>query len=263
MSVNIKNAHIKNLHIGPGIITDGLVSWWNAASVRSYPRSGSIWYDLIKKNQNDGSLVNMSETNFSEEDGGVLVFDGSNEYVSVAHDTSLNFGVNSFSVSMWIKLTQNLGLGSLGSYIIGKRGLGTLGSYKGWQIKAINKFGDGWDLLDSGIDDGTRSDTTGTDTLQQFNRWYMVTMVYDSGASVVGLWIDKTRISVKNFVTTGDIDNTLPVEIFGTRYSDGAHYASPVQTTDGSIANVSIYTKALSADEVAHNYSVAESIYNN
>ena len=56
MSVNIKNAHVKNLHIGPRIITNGLVSWWNAASVRSYPRTGSIWYDLIKKNKNDGNI---------------------------------------------------------------------------------------------------------------------------------------------------------------------------------------------------------------
>lgn len=263
MSVNIKNAHVKNLHIGPRIITNGLVSWWNAASVRSYPRTGSIWYDLIKKNKNDGSLVNMSETNFSEEAGGVLVFDGANEYVNIPNHTSLNFGTGSFTVSMWVRLGNFLSWASAGSYIIGKRGLGTLGSYAGWQIKAINQYGLGWDLVDSGIDDGTTSYVAGTNSVFSFDKWYMISITYDSVQRRMGLWIDKTRRAVRNSVTIDTIDNILPVEIMGTRYLNGAQYSSPVEATAGSVSNVAVYTRALSEEEITQNYQVRLSMYNN
>ena len=71
MTVKIKNAQVNNLHIGPRIISDGLISYWNATSPYSYPRTGSVWYDLVRNN--DGSMVNMNSTNFSEDGGGALV----------------------------------------------------------------------------------------------------------------------------------------------------------------------------------------------
>ena len=43
----------------PNDYNRGLMASWNAASVHSYPHTGSVWYDLVK-NQNNGSLVNMS-----------------------------------------------------------------------------------------------------------------------------------------------------------------------------------------------------------
>ena len=91
MAVTINNAEIRNLQVGPTIITDGLVSFWTAASRLSYPRTGSIWYDMIIANRNNGSLINMSGTNFTEDAQGALVFDGTDEYMSVPSDSSLNF----------------------------------------------------------------------------------------------------------------------------------------------------------------------------
>ena len=261
MSVNIKNAHAKNLHIGPGIITDGLVSWWNAASIRSYPRTGSIWYDLIKKNKNNGSLVNMSETNFSEEDGGVLVFDGSDEYVSIPNDDSLNFGSNSFSVSLWVNLNTTLTWGNAGAYIIGKRGLGSLGGYAGWQIKARNSIS-GWRIVKTGLDDGTLSCQINTVTdLLTFDHWHMITLTRDT--SNILLYANNNIIGANSTAhSVGSISNTLPVEVLGSVYYNHANYGFPVQATQGSVSNIAFYNKSLTPEEVGQNWTARQSMYN-
>ena len=58
----------------PRIVTDGLVLCLDAASARSYPRTGTVWTNLA--GPENGTLVNMTN-NFNSESAGVLVFDGS------------------------------------------------------------------------------------------------------------------------------------------------------------------------------------------
>jgi len=64
---------------GPNIVTDGLVLAWNAADRNSYPGTGTTIYDL-SGNGNNGTLYNG--VGFSTANGGVLTFDGTNDYVA-------------------------------------------------------------------------------------------------------------------------------------------------------------------------------------
>jgi hypothetical protein len=64
---------------GPRIVTSGLVLSLDAADQNSYPGSGTTWTDL-SGNNNSGSLVNGPT--FSSANGGSIVFDGTNNYVS-------------------------------------------------------------------------------------------------------------------------------------------------------------------------------------
>jgi len=61
----------------PKIITDGLVLCLDAADRKSYSGSGTTWKDR-SGNGYDGTLTNGPT--FDSENGGVLVFDGSNDY---------------------------------------------------------------------------------------------------------------------------------------------------------------------------------------
>jgi hypothetical protein len=63
---------------GPKIVRDGLVLYWDAADINSYPRSGTTIYDL-SGNGNNGTLVNG--VGFTQVNGGVLTFDGVDDYV--------------------------------------------------------------------------------------------------------------------------------------------------------------------------------------
>ena len=65
----------------PRIVTDGLVLCLDAANVRSYPKSGTTWSDLMANYS--GTFVNMDASNFDESSAGTLDFDGTDEYVSL------------------------------------------------------------------------------------------------------------------------------------------------------------------------------------
>ncbi len=63
----------------PSIVTDGLKVCFDAANPKSYPGSGTTWYDL-SGNDNHGTLLN--EPSFSSDKGGCFVFDGTNDRIS-------------------------------------------------------------------------------------------------------------------------------------------------------------------------------------
>ena len=62
-----------------GIVTDGLVLNLDAGNPQSYPGSGTTWTDL-SGNGNNGTLLNG--VGYDSDNGGSLVFDGSNDYVT-------------------------------------------------------------------------------------------------------------------------------------------------------------------------------------
>ncbi len=80
------------------IVTDGLVLCLDAASKRSYPGTGTTWTDL--KGGNNGTLVNGPT--FNSANGGSVVFDGSDDYVSVPSFTS-DLPSHSFSLELVFK----------------------------------------------------------------------------------------------------------------------------------------------------------------
>jgi len=63
----------------PSIVTNGLVMCLDAANPKSYPGSGTTWYNLIPGGVN-GTLTNGPTYNSAN--GGSMVFDGTNDYVS-------------------------------------------------------------------------------------------------------------------------------------------------------------------------------------
>jgi hypothetical protein len=86
----------------PGIVTDGLVLCLDAANLKSYPGTGTGWRDVSLQN-NITSLVNGPT--YSSVNGGVLNFDGTNDYVTLPRGI-FGVGNNAFAVSVWFKTTS-------------------------------------------------------------------------------------------------------------------------------------------------------------
>ena len=256
MSVDIRNAQVKNLKVGPTIITEGLMSWWNAASVHSYPRTGSVWYDLVQ-NRNNGSLVNMSADNFTDDGGGALVFDGTDEYVSIPHDSSIDFGSGSFTVSLWVKFdTTMTGEG----YLIGKRGITTSGNYAGWSLLVKVLYGTIWQLNGIVMANGSLPSTipnyvTG---FTPFDVWTPMSLIYDSESGEVKFSVTNTDNSVSSTAITppfGSIANSVPLEMLGTTYLNSSDRSPTVYSPiAASVANVVLYNRALTEEEIFEIY---------
>ena len=255
MSVDIRNAQVKNLKVGPTIITEGLVSWWNAASVHSYPRTGSIWYDLIKQNHNDGSMVNMSADNFTDDGGGALTFDGTDEYVSIPDDASLN--PDSFTLFLWFKPEA---ISKSNNYLIGKRGKLVNSNAAGWAIN-ISITSTTWSPDNMSLTDGTNSASMSGGLTVPITGWDAISFTYDSVSRLMVL-----RVLSANLVTVGavpsgfgSISNSVPLEMLATSYYNRYSVPSTYDACSASIANVAIYNRVLTDGEIDELYTSTRS----
>ncbi len=92
----------------------GLVTYLDAGNASSYPGSGTVWTDLSGKNVT-GTLLNGVA--YDGNNGGSLVFDGVNRYVSLNYSNIPN--LYSFSASAWIYISGD-GLGGINGVGNGK-----------------------------------------------------------------------------------------------------------------------------------------------
>ena len=84
-----------SLNHSPSIVTDGLVLHLDAASPKSYPRTGAIWYDR-SINKTNGTLMNG--VGYNSNNYGSLSFNGSNQYiVGDCSNISNNFTISFYS----------------------------------------------------------------------------------------------------------------------------------------------------------------------
>jgi hypothetical protein len=228
---------------GPNIVTDGLVLHLDAANTKSYPGSGTTWYDK-SGNGNNGTLANGPT--FNTGSGGSMVFDGVNDYIDTGYDLSWN---NTNSVSVSIMLTPT---------ILQNRGfIGKGPTNWEWQL---NQKGANLELVywNSG---GSHSNGPVTTIVNVFD--------VNIPVSIVLVWshTDNKHYFYKNGVNVGEntwIDasinqnRTTSVNIGGAIYAwslGGAYWV-------GMVHNLSLYNRALSAQEILQNYNATKSRFN-
>ena len=105
------------------IVTNGLVLCLDAGNPRSYPGSGTAWYD-VSGNNKTGTLVNGPSYNSSN--GGSFVFDGVDDYVNV-NNFNVSHGTSNFTYSCW-------------AYLSGKPSLGTIFENGSWTNCILIRF---------------------------------------------------------------------------------------------------------------------------
>lgn len=87
-----------------GNLPAGMVLYLDAGLTSSYPGSGSTWYDL-SGNGNHGT-INGGAT-YSSSQGGVLGFDGVNDYVSFNTVSNIPIGNDNYTISIWFNTTSS------------------------------------------------------------------------------------------------------------------------------------------------------------
>jgi hypothetical protein len=117
------------MYVGPDIVQNGLVAVFDAGSTRSYPGTGSTWYNLI-------GTVNgtLSDTSIGTTTVGTMTFDGVDTTIDIplASLASTDFTV--------IGVTQRTNAAS-GRLISGKSNNWLLGQ---WDIYMRQYFAQGW-----------------------------------------------------------------------------------------------------------------------
>jgi len=213
---------------GPKIVTNGLVLYLDAANIRSYPGSGTVWTDLSGLG-NNGSLVNGPT--FDANNAGSIVFDGTDDVITCGTTTPPSGDLSVFS---WIYPTS---------------------FNNTWNIIVTKWFPTGSDFhwaLKSNLNNGTnirqnlyttsKNDIYGTTTFS-INTWYYVGFTLVNGS---------TLTFYKNGVSDGTNSAARTTQSNTLQIGDsrGFNYA-----LIGRIPQVSIYNRVLSAAEVEQNFN--------
>lgn len=223
---------------GPQIVTNGLVMYLDAANKKSYPGSGTSWIDL-SGNRNNGT--SFGSPTFSGENAGSLVFDGTDDRVEISHSVSLAITV-SITAMAWIKFS-NL---SVDRVVVSKPEpfFGTTPSpyelYINNSGKAVFMRGDAF---------AYGQGSTATNAMS-FGVWQHVAATVNTNALIH--YLNGSRNG------TGTLDNGSGRDQGGKLYIGHRPNNSSPLFTNGNIASVSIYNRALSPDEVLQNYNATK-----
>ena len=210
----------------PKIVTNGLVLALDAANNKSYPGSGTTWTDL-SGNNNTGTLVNGPT--FSNLNGGSIVFDGTNDCVTLATNSVFNFGTGNFSIFCWIKTSKVSDYSTIFALDDGATGDGIL-----FYITSVTGVFRTW----------VAGNAQNTLISIANGNWNHVGITRSSGT--VYQYINGT--SAGNFSSAGTVrTNQTP------RY--GNYDSSNGYIYQGNIAMSQIYNRALSTTEVLQNYN--------
>lgn len=217
--------------VAPSYVTDGLLIYLDAGNVESYPGSGTTWTDLTGNGYNS-TLVNSPT--YSNTDGGVLQFNGSNNYATI---TGLDLR-RDFSLEIWVKINAFATFGP---------------NFFGQGISDTNQsiftchFVDGATLLYrmySNDYDLTLSPATPTNTWTQYIFTYTHSSPYTKKVYRDGI-LKGTSGPQGQYAGTG-------IFYIGTSYGLNSNL-------NGNIAISRIYTKVLSDVEALKNYNADKS----
>ena len=219
----------------PRIVTDGLVLCLDAANKRSYGGSGTTWTDL--KGSNNGTLTN--EPTFNTGNGGSIVFDGSDDYINCGNSSSLSIASSvGVSVSVWVKTTDTAGV------FIGKRDSGSPNT--------------GWVLYISGgkarflhQDTSLTYATSSTDV--NGGLWHNIVGMRDQ-SGYPKIYFNGTLEETGTTARSGSLVTSSNLYI-------ADQFGNEANCISAEISNISIYNRALTADEVRQNYLATKERY--
>jgi hypothetical protein len=197
-------------------------------------------YNMTTTGQDAGVGTGWTEDN-RKWGAGALMFDGSNDYASIADDGSMDFErTDSYTLSAWVK-TQSTDR----QIVVAK--MTNSSPYQGFDMGIINgvvrtHVSASWDTSAIQVD-GSRFIPDG--------KWHYIVVTYDgsSSASGIKIYVDgrlEDMTTNNNNLTTSIVQNA-PVTI-GARNSESDKYFN------GVIDSVSVYSRALSSTEILSNY---------
>ena len=213
--------------ISSGIVTDGLVLWLDAGITPSYPGSGTAWTDL-SGNKNNGTLTNGPTYNSSN--GGSIVFDGTNDYVTRPSATSnLSAGV---SMELVFRSTD-----------LNSRAQGLMQYITHPYYIDFYCGGNGSLRWETWVPVPTAGGAIYSPSILSNNTWYHAVGTFINGSSI--LYINGANVASAS-QTPGTYSSSYTADII---IGDYYGYMS------GSVGIVRIYNRALTAAEVAQNFN--------
>lgn len=214
---------------GARIVTNGLVLYLDAANTKSYPGTGTVWYDLSVR-KNHANLVNGASFDAATGRGSINV-DGSNDYISTTGSLGIiNNAARTVILSVYY-VSSGAQWGNIFTY-------GT-GDCTG-KMYGLGGHGSG-----VAIWGGCRDYITGMFPVS--NAWNFMCLKYD-GTSVF------FNMNFRNFYSTSVAYLTVDSKFFlgGETVNNGSTFRGYL---NGKYGITQVYDRCLSDSEVLQNYN--------
>lgn len=209
----------------------GIVSYWKFDD-----NSGKIAVDSVGTNHG----IIYGATWAEGQVGSAINFDGVNDYIEVIHQDNLNAGTGDITVEVWVK-PENL---NVLKRIVTKFQHGSSGYDIGYHLSAGPGAAFIFEVKDGVRHVGPSSTLTAVEAI---GKWYHVVGVRDTATKTINLYVNGL-LEGSVVDTTFDTTNKANLRI-------GSHPAChATEYFDGTIDEVAIYKRALSAEEIQQHY---------
>ena len=229
------------------LTTDSLILHLDASNSASYPGTGTTWTDLSAS----GFNATVNGATWSSTDGGIFDFDGSNDTVSIPHNSALSMNTgNQKTIQVWVKFDALGATSTTQIPVIGK-----LSSASGFDGYWAGLYGNTGTIR--GVTNGTSTQKVTTSTLTvSIDTWYLFTFISQitSTPNTTKLYINDIEYGT-NFHGSDSISESNPFYLGYIGAGVGSLYLN------GKIGACYFYNKGLSLSEITDNYDATKSRY--
>jgi len=218
----------------PSIVTSGLVLCLDAADKNSYTGTGTTWRDL-SGNNNSGSLTNGPT--FSNDNKGVIVFDGVDDYVQ----TNLNQNTDNVSITWEAWFWDN----SAGGFTDNTAIISNYGAVATTPFTILHISSNGHPYF------GQRNSSATEDTI-----FYSVNICDSQWHQIVGVVDGSSMYIYVDGVLRGSKAKVTGTTTSGQNLVIGGNHLGRYQSC--RIASARCYNIALSAAQVLQNYNATK-----
>ena len=225
-----------------GVVTNGLVLYYDPSNSSSYPGTGTTINSLAPTNLT-GAMSNITYTNpyFS--------YNGTSSQISVADNALLEPGSGSFTMEVWVN--QNV---SGNDVVLGKFNPGGAAQNVGYSIRTTGTSY--YAQLASGSGSGSTLFINSTTYVGTLNTWYQLIYVFTNGATkTLQTFVNGSSIGTVNHSLASILNTTTNLYIGS--YNNGEF----PQWFDGRIGITRLYNSALTASQVLQNFNTNRAIY--
>ncbi|MCK5062343.1 MAG: laminin G domain-containing protein, partial [Candidatus Aenigmarchaeota archaeon] len=227
---------------------NSLIGWW-----RFNEGSGNIAYDSSSySNDMTVYVYNESMDNWTTgKFGKALQFDGSNDYVERSFDTDFTPGTSSWTIEGWVKFPE----GDTGRMIVNWYRCGANPSCGGADSASYRLYIDGFNKANWYVrDDNANLEIITSSFSVADNYWHHIVGSFDPTNDLRKLYVDGIEVNSSSAVITSFSDGGLSIPLsIGRHFITG--WGSPSSYFNGTIDEVKIWNRALTAEEINASYN--------